>query len=258
MKWQEDARWSAWLDDELELEEAKAFEQSLDESGRAALEQERVLDSLIMERVAGSAPCPDELWQRVQQDLWEAGAEAERARFGRARLAAYALPLAAAALLMFALLVPANTRSTPTFLKIAGASEPAAEASADSSSHERVEQFIRQQGIGLSLAPVPPEEAQAARPLVLHGAQYIPYEGETVVQLVFTCGGNDAAMVIARRGGAAEQAIMEALREGRILLAAQLETYIAAVIGHTDRPECLIGMISSNGAPAEIIKAPGR
>jgi len=256
MTWEQEDRRSAWIDGELPTEAVEAFEDSLDPAARERLEREREFDALVMERLEGTERCPDELWERVQGDLWEAGAVAERARFGRGRLMVMALPVAAAVLLLFALLVPPPTSSTPTFLQIAEANQPAVSSLSEVDPERQVvEQFIRQQGIGLSLSPVPAEEAESSRPLTLRGARRMIYNGEPVVHLLFTCGGHPATMVLAKRGGAAEEAILEALQSGRILMAGRLDEYIAAIIGKTDRPGCLMGMISVNGEPCEIIQA---
>lgn len=241
---------TAWLDGELPPDEATAFWAELPEADRTALEQEKQLDERIAGLLATPAVCPERAWARAKAAVWEAEADTTRKRFALGRLALAAAPIAAVFVVVFALLVPANSDATPTFLKVAGATVPElAQQSAVQGEREHVEQFMRQYGFNFSLDEIqlPAHEVEEGRPLKLIGARAATYRGETVIMLLFACCNKPAQMVLIARGGEAEQAIRAAMEKKSIRMTRELcPQYMGAVVGDTDRAGHILALLKAS------------
>jgi hypothetical protein len=241
---------TAWLDGELPPEEAAAFLASLPEDEREALETEQRLDESILSLIGADAPCPAQAWQRVVNAVRDSEAAATRSRFQWRQAALIAGPIAAVLLVMFAVLVPAGSDATPTFLKIAGATVPElAEHSAVLGEREQVEQFMRQYGFNIRLHEVslPAHETADGRNLRLLGARAATYRGETVLVLLYSCCNKPAQMVVTARGGEAERAIRTAMDKKAVRMARELcPKYIGAVVGETERAETILALLGAS------------
>ena len=238
---------TAWLDGELPPDEAAEFLAGLSEAERAALEQEQRLDAHIAGLLRAPVSCPQQAWERASAAVWDAEAASTRARFQWRRIAMVAGPIAAVFVVMFALLVPANSDTTPTFLKVAGATVPEmALHSTVQGEREQVEQFMRQYGFNLSLdeVDIPEHEIREGRTLRLIGASTATYRGETVLLLMFSCCNKPAQLVVIARGGEAERAIREAMEKKSVNTARELSAqYMGAVVGDTHRGDHLLALL---------------
>jgi hypothetical protein len=239
MSMEQEHKRTAWLDGELPPGEADAFLAGLTGEEREALEEEQRLDASIATLLGGNASCPDHAWQRAVDAVHTHEASLTRARFHWRRAAMIAAPLAAVLVVMFALLVPANSDATPTFLKMADATVPElAKQCTVQGERDEIEQFMRRYGFNFSLNEVnlPPHETTDGRTLDLIGARAVTYRGETVVVLMFSCCNKPAQMVVTTRGGEAERAIRTALENQAVRMARDLcPKYMVAVVGDTER-----------------------
>lgn len=244
-------QWSAYLDGELSDAEARAFEQSLDESARERLQQEKAVEDALTERLAAPVSCPDEVWSAIKaqaEALDTANADPGNvvAFDPRARRPLwYAASVAAAVLVAFTLAslfqTPPTVENDAVVMAAASIEELAAGSEVEGG-RENVERFLRERGIELALAeedtmPI----ASLHHDIEIVGAREEHVNGKPVKEVLFACCGYPIKLLTAKRGTPEAAALIAAAErdDNDIQEVREVGGYVTAAVGHHHAPDLL-------------------
>jgi hypothetical protein len=224
--------WTAYLDEELSETEARAFEEQLTESERESLAADARYEAAVAARLSEDVKCPDDLWQRVQGEIWQAQANEARLPSQWTRWAIPALAAAAAIIVFVTFFVPTGFDGLPAFLEPAAANVPDLKAMTEvEPNRAAVEDFMRQAGMRITLQDHGQQARRGHHPVQLYGASKGTVEDGDVVRVLYSCCRLPLEVIVAQEGGAAANAINKARAGKRLRHTKDLKGYVIAVVG---------------------------
>lgn len=213
MKKNNEQLWSAYLDGELGAGEASEYDAQLSESERRRMEAEMRLESAMADTLRDEKPCPSELWKRIEQDVTRASRRSSRWMRTAAHWGVPAFAAAAGILLAVMLFVPTGPDALPAFLELAAADVSELKQTSEVDANQAtVENYLRQAGVDLSLAPDVSKFSHHHMELL--GAAEGMYMGRNFVRLKFGCCGKPVEVLITRENSPAAQTIEAAHTNG--------------------------------------------
>lgn len=234
----------AYLDGELSTAEAANFDRSLSEEERERLTAEMQVENLLTERLSQRITCPNDVWLRSIAQIAKPQ-RVRRIRFWR-RLAYGVLPLTAAAVLVILFALPwgkPNNSPIPRFLLLPeGDVSALATHTQVSEALSDVRDFLNQRAVQVSFDPSNLLDSKEA-PYMLLGACESQFEGESLVELLFSCGEHPAKVVIVRQAGPAADEVGKAIAQGRIRASRPVGNVLIAVVGE-HAPADLLSVIA--------------
>jgi hypothetical protein len=227
MNTHDDNLWSASLDGELSATEAAAFEQALSEEERTRLASEMKLESGLAEKLAEPVACPENLWRQTQQQIKFRSGHTARARRVRWGLVS---TLAAASFLMAFMFF--NREETP-FIEHISAVKALQQLSQVPVDRSSVQEFLVSHDVALVLE-APEGKFRGHHPgKTLLGARTLEYEGQPVVQLLYSCCNSPVKVNVAKLGTPAADSLARAREEGTITAGRTIgDYYVASLGGH--------------------------
>jgi len=234
----------AYLDGELSAAEAADFDRSLSEEERERLASEMQLEALLAERLSDTIVCPNHVWVDATARIKKVQRR-PRIRFWR-RLTYGLIPLTAAALLLVILVLhraqPTDS-PVPQFLLLPEGDVSALAAHAQvSEAPSDVRDFLNQRAVQVSFDPANLLDSQET-PYMLLGACENEFEGETLIELLFSCGEYPAKVVIVRQSGPAAEEVGKAIARGKVRASRPVGNSLIAVVG-ANAPADLLSFIA--------------
>ncbi len=246
MSREHDIEWNARMDGEPVPGEAVEMNRPLSEDHARRLKAERGFETALAENLSGDAPCPDDLWLRVQDQIRQLD-QAPVVPFSRKRPLRSRLTLSAGALAAAMLLVFAGYAFLPTagpeaaFLHVVEASvaEMAATSAVPPENQQAAETFLADHDIRLTLGSLE-SFADGHHTTRLIGARGLSFRGDTVVELLFDCCGFPVKVVIVQTGGPAASALCLPPGKGcQVQVVQDIGNYQVAVVGKHDAQNLL-------------------
>jgi hypothetical protein len=246
MSREHDIEWSARMDGEPVPGETEGMKRPLPEDRARRLEAERGFESALAIKLSGDAPCPEDLWRRVQDQIRQ-HEHAPVVPFSRKRPMRSRLTLGAGALAAAMLLVVAGYAFLQTagpeaaFLHVAEASvaEMAATSAVPPENQQAAESFLADHDIRLTLGPLE-AFSDGHHTTRLIGARGLSFRGDTVVELLFDCCGFPVKVVIVQTGGPAASALCLPPGKGcQVQVVQDIGEYQVAVVGKHDAKNLL-------------------
>ena len=224
----------AYLDGELSVAEANAFDASLNEEERERMAAELKVESAVAERLGESVLCPVELWKQLERQI-----QAKEVNRFEPRKALFAV--AAAMLVMASAFTYWNLFSSPlpdttiashgvhmdmdkSLDSFAAGSETAATA-AD------VERYLQEHGIQLAMADYSEQSPDSHHELNLLGCCEGDCPEGSLVEIRFECCKNPAKLVVAKLGTGGASMIEAAIKAGTVRDFLHIDGYVAGVVG---------------------------
>lgn len=244
-------RWMAYLDGQLSTGEASAFDESLDDAGRARVEAEMRLEDALSERLNDCPGCPAELWQKTLRML-ECTDKTPLSRRLTRRAALWAV--AASAMLMTSLgwaylygaslPVPGHGAAggeTPVRMVRLGITETCVSDFAlraqTPCSREAIEKYLAEHDIRLALVPETGSQVSMnhrVRPL---GSCMGNCPKGEVLEVLFDLDGQPAKLVLARADSSGAKLIRMEEERGTVVRTKVLGDYLAGVVYNGKDPE---------------------
>lgn len=225
-----DELWWASLDDELDAAESVALDQSLTEEQRRNLSDEREFEGVLSKVLGEHEACPARAWNRALGEI-RRSAYPGRKRFVRA--AGFALALAAVFLIVTPLV--AYYYRTPAarawFLVL---SEPDAKTLA-ARAHvadgvKNVRAFLLDHSVKIALDPANVLDRENSEYALL-GACQNDYNGEPVVELLFSSSFGLAKIAMMSKGGAAAREAGAAAASGAVRATRLIGDLLIVLVG---------------------------
>lgn len=227
--------WMAYLDGEMTSTEAAAFDESLTSEERSRLAGEMRLESGLAEALAAGALCPDAVWRRTELMLRNRSKVRARRLQGSWRLVVGAL--AASLLVGLSFWASVGVSSEAVFaiaaadmVEFAGYSEVAAEPAA-------IQAYLEEHEIDLALSSESAWSEHAGHAMHLLGARKMA--GHDVVELLVSCCGFPAKVVLAGSGTSAARLIRDGAEAGEIQQTSPIGEFLAGVVSKHQTPELL-------------------
>lgn len=221
--------WTPYIDNELSVSEALAFEQSLSPADRRRLEAEKRLEAALGPRLAGSQDCPDAVWEALRAKLGsrppEGRAAPKRVWRGIALLAAAAAIVLGAGQLWSVMSSGGAPGMVPptTIAELAKLSETPA-------TPEAVQAFLDRNAVPWTVQAFPFYAEGSHHRVELVGAAMMAYDGEPLPTVLMSCCGEPAEVIIARDGTPAAERLRGGQRTGEIQELRASGGYLAGMI----------------------------
>ncbi len=195
----------AYRDGQLPPDQARELEASLDEPTKARIEAENRLEERMVARLRSEAsPCPDALWQSVQDRIRERSGSPVFSR----RWVSY-VPVAAAILLVCGLLIwslrPDEARAVEIPVDFAQNVAEFKEKVSITGDLETIQQRLHEEGYDVEIGDIATCNRTHAHYVELIGMDPVTIDGKTYpcVRLSFTCCGRPVATYILKNADGA-------------------------------------------------------
>lgn len=217
----------AYLDGEMTAAESLELERSLSPTDMARLEAEKRMESALCDALNEGPDVPDALWQRNKAAMKNAPRHRPRRNwlfaFGGAGMAAAAL----FAVFVYMQVLPnragfwtVGAHSTTDLAKLSEV--PDTKAS--------IEQFLTAHGVSMAVPDFPYSPANSMHKVNLLGVTSATYEGSEVVELLYSCCGFPAKVVIVNDNTPAADDLRQAKMDGRVQRLRHMGGYLAGLI----------------------------
>ena len=235
--------WSAYLDGELSISEAQAFENSLSSEEKKQLEKEVKFESVLQSQML-DVKCPDELWGKLKAQLQteEQEVKVTKKTFTFPRKAWIAL----AAILCIGFAVTqtliARSRLIDTDLFAVAASLESLHAETEvKGDFQDIESYLREHQVNLAFD----KDSFGHHPTKAMGISKDFLHGEEVYNIHVNCCGKPMKILVTCQGNAACKEMFKAFHRGKAKGINAMGTkgkYRIAVIGHHDGSSLLNSM----------------
>ena len=242
--------WQAYLDGELSMSEAAAFEAELDDEERRLLASEMRFESALADKLSQNAACPGQVWDRTRALI-----EAQRMPRRSMRRWYYgAATFAAAASIAFMISVFAPVDSSPSSAVVMAAQSVAelAATSETPADRESVHRYLLAHGVQLDLRePMSLYMAGAHPHIELVGARTEMANGEQIVEMLFSCCDKPVKVLMVEQGSKAALDIGQATGAGHQVRATRLVgNYLTVVVSNHSAHGLLDIFEEQDAAPA--------
>ena len=243
--------WQAYLDGELSVSEAAAFEAELDDEERQLLASEMRFESAFADKLSQNAACPDQVWDRTRALI-----EAQRMPRRSMRRWYYgAATFAAAASIAFMISVFAPVDSSPSSAVVMAAQsvEELAATSETPGDRESVHRYLLAHEVRLDLREPMSLHMAGTHPYIeLVGARTEMANGEPVVEMLFNCCHQPVKILMVERGTKAALDIGQAAGAGHHVQATRMVgIYLTAVVSDHRAHGLLDIFEGQDAAPAD-------
>ncbi len=184
----------AYLDEALPVEDVIRFEEALSEKERQRIVAEQNLESLIVQKVSQCEPCPDELWQRIKNQIEQKAEQKQQEELTSIRQKAsfkYGFLRAAVIFLVVAFSIVVLQRAT-TETSVLSVTFPADLESFVKSAHvqggkEKIYSVLTQNGFDINLDNMDAMSQLTKHKIESLGISKINIKGKPAVKILFSC-----------------------------------------------------------------------
>jgi len=228
---------SAYLDGELSVTEALAYEKSLTEQECAGLIAERRFEASLGETIRSDIRCPDPLWHRVKARI----RDEHRVRFMGVGWRWGAIGAAATALVLISIIVPEALRGQTAFLEPVASLEALRQDADVPADLNAVAHFLASHKMALTLRMTPTirETDSHTHQVTFLGARERKVGSEKVVQLMYNCCGTPAVVLLSHQNTEVADRILRASREQRIQASRRVGSYVVGLVSKHHAPVLL-------------------
>jgi len=217
----------AYLDGEMTAAEALELERSLSPADLARLEAEKRMESALCEALCEGPDVPAALWQRNKITMRNG-----RPRHVQRRWLVFAggTGMVAAALFAVFVFLHVTPRGDGFWSVGAPSTIELAKLSAVPDTKTNIENYLNAHGISVAIPDFPYSPANSPHKVDLLGVTSATYQGSEVVELLYSCCGFPAKVVIVNDNTAAADDLRRAKMDGRVQRLRHMGGYLAGLI----------------------------